>query len=274
MSMTDMSGSVDPEKISQEVFDNEVARNCLMPMGITSENVAERFNISRTKQDQLSADSHAKAAAAQEQGLFDYEIVPVNATVKDEKGNLTSVLVSKDDGIRKETTVQTLGKLRPAFKPDGATTAGNSSQVSDGAAAVLLASREAALRLGLPIIGRWVGFAVAGVPPEIMGIGPAVAIPKVLEQTGLTLNDISVIELNEAFASQAVYCIEHLGIDYAKVNPKGGAIAFGHPLGATGARQIATLLPELKRRGARYGLVSMCIGTGMGAAAVIENISS
>lgn len=274
MSMNDMTSSVDPEKISPDVFESEEARNCLMPMGLTSENVAERFNVTRTKQDQLAVDSHAKAAAAQEQGLFDSEIVPIDARVKDESGNVKIVRVTQDDGVRKGTTLQGLGKLRAAFKPDGSTTAGNSSQVSDGAAAVLLASRETAVRLGLPIIGRWVSFAVAGVPPEIMGIGPAFAIPKALEQAGLTIGDINIVELNEAFASQAVYCIEKLGINPARVNPKGGAIAFGHPLGATGARQIATLLPELKRTGARFGLVSMCIGTGMGAAAVIENISS
>ena len=163
-----------------------------------------------------------------------------------------------------------LNKLKAAFKEGGSTTAGNSSQVTDGAAAVLLARRSVAKKLGLPIIGKIVGYAVSGVPPEIMGIGPAVAIPAVLKKAGLKVSDIDLFELNEAFASQASYCVEKLGLDSKKVNPKGGAIALGHPLGCTGARQIATLLPELKRTNGKYGVVSMCIGTGMGAAAVIQ----
>lgn len=160
--------------------------------------------------------------------------------------------------------------MKPAFRENGSTTAGNSSQVTDGAAAVLLARRSTAQKLGLPILARWVDYAVSGVPPEIMGIGPALAIPAVLEKTGLKMNQIDVFEINEAFASQASYCVDKLKIDAKKVNPKGGAIALGHPLGCTGARQIATLLPELKRTNGKYGVVSMCIGTGMGAAAVIE----
>ncbi len=164
-----------------------------------------------------------------------------------------------------------MGKLKPAFKKNGTTTAGNSSQVSDGAAAVVLARRSTAVKLGLPILAKFVDYAVKGCPPEIMGIGPAVAIPDLLARTNKKVSDIDIWEINEAFASQATYCVEKLGIDYKKLNPKGGAIAFGHPLGCTGARQIATLLPELKRTKGKLGVVSMCIGTGMGAAALIES---
>lgn len=270
MSMYDMQSSVNPELISDEVFENEAARNCLLPMGQTSENVAEKFGINRETQDKFAVESHRKAAKAQEEGLFKDEIVPIKAKVKDKDGKVTEVLVNKDDGIRKETTVEGLKKLRPAFKKDGTTTAGNSSQVTDGAAVVLLAKRSSAEKLGLPILAKFVAYAVAGVPPEVMGIGPAFAIPAVLEKAGMTKEDIDIFEVNEAFASQAAYCCNKLGLDANKVNPKGGAIAFGHPLGATGSRQVATLLPELKRTGGRYGLISMCIGTGMGAAAIIE----
>jgi acetyl-CoA acyltransferase 1 len=240
-------------------------------MGITSENVAREFNVTREKQDNFSQLSHAKAAAAQKNGLFNDEIVPVTTRLKDKDGNESTVVISKDDGIRAETTMEGLAKLKPAFQQGGTTTAGNSSQVSDGAAAVILARRSYAVKHRLPVLGVFRSFAVVGVPPEVMGIGPAYAIPEALRQAGLTLDDIDIFEINEAFASQAVYCVEKLGIPWEKVNPKGGAVALGHPLGCTGARQIATLLHELKRRQKRaYGVVSMCIGTGMGAAAVIE----
>lgn len=257
--------------INPRIFDHDAARACLTPMGVTSENVAEQFNVTREKQDAFSVRSHAKAAAAQQQNLYLEELIPTEAVNKNEAGEETGrTLVSKDDGVRGGTTLADLGKLKPAFKKDGTTTAGNSSQVSDGAAAVLLASRAAAQRLGLPVLAVIRSYAVVGVPPDIMGIGPAVAIPKAVKDAGLKLDDISIFEINEAFASQAVYCVEKLNIPLEKVNPKGGAIALGHPLGCTGARQIATLLPELWRRGGGLGVVSMCIGTGMGAAAVIE----
>jgi acetyl-CoA acyltransferase 1 len=194
----------------------------------------------------------------------------VKTSYKDKDGKSIDITVQEDDGIRKETTVEGLSKLKPAFRQNGSTTAGNSSQVTDGAAAVLLVKRSTAQKLGLPILARWIDYAVAGVPPEIMGIGPALAIPAVLEKAGLKIEQIDIFEINEAFASQAVYCCEKLNIDSKKVNPKGGAIALGHPLGCTGSRQIATLLPEMKRTNAKYGLISMCIGTGMGAAAIIE----
>jgi len=179
-------------------------------------------------------------------------------------------LVDKDDGVRAETTVEGLSKLKPAFKKGGSTTAGNSSQVTDGAAAVLMTRRSVAKKMGLKIIGRLVSFAVAGVPPEIMGIGPAVAIPAALKKAGLEMKDIDIFEINEAFASQATYCVEKLGVPKEKLNPRGGALALGHPLGMTGARMTVTLFSELERTGKKYGVVSMCIGTGMGAAGVYE----
>ncbi|NXR52494.1 THIKB thiolase, partial [Hippolais icterina] len=276
-----------PGDISSNMMDNPKARDCLIPMGITSENVAEKFGVSRKKQDafalasqQNSPPKHfnlsysfffTRAAKAQQMGLFKTEIVPVKTTVADNEGNKKTITVHQDEGIRPSTTLEGLAKLKPAFKEDGSTTAGNASQVSDGAAAVLLAKRSKAAQLGLPVLGVLRSFAVVGVPPDVMGIGPAYAIPVAVEKAGLTLNDIDVYEINEAFASQAVYCVEKLGIPMEKVNPLGGAIALGHPLGCTGARQVVTLLNELKRRGKRaYGVVSMCIGTGMGAAAVFE----
>lgn len=251
-----------PEGMSQKIMEVPLAADSLIPMGITSENVAAKFKVDRQKQDHFSVASHQKAAAAQRAGKFKDEIVPVEIDGK---------LVIEDDGIRADASYEGLVKLKPAFREDGTTTAGNSSQVSDGAAAVLLMKRKTAQRLGLPVKAKFLAFATAGVPPAIMGIGPAVAIPKALEKAGLSISDIGFFEINEAFASQAVYSVDTLGIDMAKVNPNGGAIALGHPLGCTGARQIATLLPELKRSKAQYAVTSMCIGTGMGAAAVFEN---
>ncbi|XP_041839265.1 3-ketoacyl-CoA thiolase, peroxisomal [Melanotaenia boesemani] len=260
-----------PGDLSSRLMDNDKARDCIIPMGITSENVAERFGVSREKQDAFALSSQQKAARAQGSGRFDQEIVPVAVTMVDSDGRERQVMVSKDDGVRAGTTMEGLSKLRPAFKPDGSTTAGNSSQVSDGAAAVLIGRRSAVEALGLPVLGVLRASAVVGVPPDVMGIGPAVAIPAALQQAGLTVDDVDVFEINEAFASQAVYCVEKLGIPMEKVNPNGGAIALGHPLGCTGARQVMTLLNELQRRGRRaFGVVSMCIGTGMGAAAVFE----
>ena len=270
MSIYDMNNLVDGEKVSEEVFNNPKAANCMIPMGITSENVAEEFKVDRKSQDTLACDSHRKAANAQKNGWSKDEIVAVQTKIKDKSGNLKEITVDKDEGIRLETTMESLGKLKASFKQGGTTTAGNSSQVTDGAAGVLLARRSVAIKHGLPIVGRIVGYAVAGVPPEIMGIGPAFAIPKVLENTGMKIEDIDVFEINEAFASQAVYCINKLNIPMEKVNPRGGAIALGHPLGCTGARQFSTLLSELKRVNKKRGVISMCIGTGMGAACVVE----
>jgi len=257
--------------LNPKTFDFPKAAATLIPMGITSENVAEQFGITRQKQDEFAVLSHTKAAKAQERGLFDGEIIPVKVKLTDKDGNESTIVISKDDGIRAETTLEGLGKLKPAFKEGGTTTAGNSSQTSDGAAAVILARRSYARKNNLPILGVFRSYAVVGVPPEVMGIGPAYAIPEALGRIGLTIDDVDVFEINEAFASQAAYCVEKLNIPLEKVNPKGGAIALGHPLGCTGARQVSTLLHELKRRGKKsYGVVSMCIGTGMGAAGVFE----
>lgn len=272
MSQTGMGSKGKFANLNPRIMDVQLASDSLIPMGITSENVAERFGVTREEQDRFSMESHKKAARATEQGLFADEIIPVVTKVMDKDGNERTIKVTKDDGIRGDTTMEILGRLKPAFKPGGSTTAGNSSQVSDGAAAVILASRREAERRGLPILGTLRGFAVKGCPPDIMGIGPAVAIPEVLKMTGLTKDDIDVFEINEAFASQAFYCQRELGIPAEKVNPKGGAIAFGHPLGCTGARMISTLLYEMKRRQKRgFGIVSMCMGTGMGAAALFEH---
>ncbi|RAH68992.1 thiolase family protein [Aspergillus aculeatinus CBS 121060] len=247
------------------------ARDCIMPMGITSENVAARYGVSRADQDAFAAESHKKAAAAQNAGLFDSEIVSVKTVSYDPEhpdAAPTEITVSKDDGIRHNLSVEKMASLKPAFSADGASTAGNSSQVSDGAAAALLMRRSTATELGLTssIRARWVASAVAGCAPDEMGVGPAVAIPKLLQMLDMNVSDVNIWEINEAFASQALYSIRKLGIDESKVNPKGGAIAIGHPLGATGARQLATLIPELERTGQDVGVVSMCIGTGMGMA--------
>nr|XP_043629826.1 3-ketoacyl-CoA thiolase 2, peroxisomal [Erigeron canadensis] len=249
------------------------ARDCLLPMGITSENVAQRFSVTRQEQDQAAVESHRKAAAATAAGKFRDEIIPINTKIVDPKtGDETPVTISVDDGIRPGATLADLAKLKPVFKKDGTTTAGTSSQVSDGAGAVLLMKRSLALQKGLPILGVFRTFAAVGVPPAIMGIGPAVAIPAAVKAAGLLVDDIDLFEINEAFASQFLYCQKKLEIDPQKINVNGGAIAIGHPLGATGARCVATLLHEMKRRGrdCRFGVVSMCIGTGMGAAAVFE----
>ena len=271
MTLFDMSGMVDPEKLSDALFENETARNCLIPMGNTSENVAEKYGLNRRELDEFAANSYNKAEKAQKAGLFNQEIIPITTIVRDKEGNEKTVVVDKDDGIRYGTTADSLGKLKPSFKKDGGvSTAGNSSQVTDGAGVVLLCRRSYAVSKGYPIVGRFVAYSVAGVPPEIMGVGPAYAIPKVLKQAGMTTKDIDIYEINEAFASQAKWSIDTLKLDYARVNPKGGAIAFGHPLGCTGARMVSTLLTELKRTGQKRGIISMCIGTGMGAAGILE----
>jgi len=266
MSFYDMMSSVGD--LNPKCFENEGAQSCLIPMGQTSENVASKYGVTREIQDKFAFESYSKALKAQKEGKFKDEIVPVTTVVKTPEGEKT-VTITEDEGPR-PTTLENLAKLKPAFKENGTTTAGNSSQVSDGAAAVLLMRRSAAMKLGLPIIGTFRAFSAVGVPPEIMGIGPAVAIPSVLKKAGLKVDDIDIYEINEAFASQAYYSIKSVGINPAKVNPNGGGIALGHPLGCTGARQIATLMSELKRTNGRLGVVSMCIGTGMGAAAVIE----
>lgn len=242
----------------------------MVGMGDTSENVIEKFGITRLQQDTMAFESHQKAIHANKMGWSQKEITPYTTTVKDKDGNETSILIDHDDGPRPTTTMAGLAKLKPAFRKGGSCTAGNSSQTTDGAAVVLVARRSAAKRLGLPIKGRILSFAVAGVPPEIMGIGPAFAIPAALKKCGMSVKDIDCWEINEAFASQATYCVEKLEIPRSKLNRRGGAIALGHPLGMTGARMICTLFAELERTNEKTGVISMCIGTGMGAAGVFE----
>jgi acetyl-CoA acyltransferase len=235
-------------------------------MGITSEIVSERYGISREDQDAFGLESNRRALAAIREGRFKDEIIPV-ATKLDGK----DIVFDTDDGPR-ESTLEAMAKLRPAFKVDGVSTAGNSSQTSDGAAVELLMTRAKADELGFTPLAELISFQVAGVHPDEMGIGPSVAIPKVLAKAGMDLKDIGLIELNEAFASQALYCIRELNLDQSIVNVNGGAIALGHPLGCTGAKLTASLLHEMKRRGVEYGIVSMCIGGGMGAAAIFRRI--
>jgi acetyl-CoA acyltransferase len=242
---------------------------------MTAEKVAERWKVSREAQDAFALQSHQRAMAAINSGEFKEEISPF--TIHEQSPDLKSreVLVrshqaAQDEGPRADTSLEVLAKLRPVFAQHGSVTAGNSSQMSDGAGAVLLCSEAALKRYNLTPIGKFLGFSVAGVPPEIMGIGPKEAIPRVLKQVGLSLNEMSWIELNEAFAAQSLAVIQDVGLDPAIVNPLGGAIALGHPLGATGAIRTATLLHGLRRRKQKYGMVTMCIGTGMGAAGVFE----
>jgi acetyl-CoA acyltransferase len=245
-------------------------------MGLTAENVAVKYGISRADQDEFSLKSHQKAAQAVNSGLFDPELVPVDVEVVEFNGHEKPIkknfTVSRDEGPRADTNMEALSKLKPAFKEGGTVTAGNSSQMSDGAAAVMVMSAEKAAELGLEPLARFVSFAVGGVPPELMGIGPIVAIPKALKIAGLTLNDIDLIELNEAFAAQGLAVIRTLELDESKVNVNGGAIALGHPLGCTGAKLTTQLIYEMSRRKSKYGMVTMCIGGGMGAAAVFENL--
>ena len=250
----------------------------LTNMGLTAENLVVRDDISRLAQDEFAFNSNMKAIAAIEAGRYVDEIVPVMAQLPglDKKGRPTSkeVEFKVDEGPRADTTVESLGRLRAAFKQGGTVTAGNSSQMSDGAAAALLCTAEIAAKIGATPLARFVGYAVAGVGPEVMGIGPVEAIPKVMAQTGLTLEQMDVIELNEAFAAQSLAVLKALKLDPSdsRINTNGGAIALGHPLGCTGAKLTATALHELKRRGGKYALVTMCIGTGMGAAGIFEAI--
>jgi acetyl-CoA acyltransferase len=245
-----------------------------MSMGLTAERVAEKYNITREEQDSFAVESHQKAAAAIKAGKFEAEIVPI----KYKKSHLDSKrkLITEefefkvDEGVRADTTLEGLAKLKAVFKVNGTVTAGNCSQTSDGAAMTILTSESYAQENNITPIARLIKYAVIGVPPEIMGIGPAFAIPKVLEKAGMKLEDIDLFEINEAFASQAVATVKELGIPLNKVNVNGGAIALGHPLGCTGAKLTVQLLHEMKRRGNKFGIVSMCIGGGMGAAGIFE----
>jgi len=247
----------------------------LLTMGLTAERVARRYNISREDQDAFAHLSHQKALAAQAAGRFDEELIPVTVTnavpgTKTGTPKVSETPFSSDEGPRADTSIEALAKLKPAFHAQGTVTAGNSSQTSDGAAAAVLMAANHARELGLRTLGRLVAYAVTGCLPEEMGVGPITAIPKALSRAGLTLNDISLIELNEAFAAQALAIIRTLGLDPERINVNGGAIALGHPLGCTGAKLTATLLNEMHRRQLRYGMVTMCVGGGMGAAAIFE----
>jgi acetyl-CoA acyltransferase len=271
MSMVQMGGIIRP---SAEIAMIPVVSDVYMNMGQTAENVAQRFGVSREDQDAFAVASHQKAAAATKAGRFKDEIVPVLVKTTtlgpDGKPHTKEILYDYEEGIRADVSIEGLAKLKPAFVPGGTVTAGNSSQTTDGCAAVVMMEADKAKELGIKPRLKFIGFAVGGCPADIMGVGPTVAIPKVLQRTGLELKDIGLIELNEAFASQALYSMRKLGIDQSIVNVNGGAIAMGHPLGCTGAKLTVTLMHEMERRGVRYGMVSMCIGGGQGAAGIFE----
>jgi len=272
MSMVPMGGN----KLSANPYLMEHMPQAYMSMGLTAENVAERYGVSREDQDAFALSSHQKACNAIKSGRFKDEIVPVTVKRKElaEDGSITEkeLIFDTDEGVRPDTSMEALSKLKPVFKANGTVTAGNSSQTSDGAAAVVIMSAKKARELDIKPMAVFRAYAVGGVPPEVMGIGPMVAIPKVLKQAGLSISDIELVELNEAFASQALTVIRKLEFNPDIVNVNGGAIALGHPLGCTGAKLTTTLLYEMKRRNLRYGLVSMCIGGGMGAAGVFERV--
>ena len=270
MTMVPMGGN--KPSLNPEIVENRP--ELFMPMGLTAEQVAVRYQVTREDQDLFAFNSHMKALAAIRAGKFQEEIVPVPTTVfsarDGEKPVPREIVFQVDEGPRADTTIEALAKLKPAFDPKGTVTAGNSSQMSDGAAAAVVVSEKALKRLGVEPMARFLGFAVAGVPPEIMGIGPVEAVPKLLKRLRIKLSRIDLVELNEAFAAQSLPVIRELGLDPDRVNVNGGAIALGHPLGCTGAKLTATLLHEMKRRDAALGLVTMCIGGGMGAAGLFE----
>jgi acetyl-CoA acyltransferase len=272
MTMVPMGGN----KISPNPWLMDHYPDSYLGMGLTAENLAVKHGITREMADEFSLASHRKALAAIAEGKFKEEVVPVEVRVTAMNGSKPKTVTSTfdtDEGPRAETSIEALAKLKPAFHVKGTVTAGNSSQMSDGAAAAVVMSAERAAQLGIKPLARLLSYATAGCLPEEMGVGPVYAIPKALKLAGLKLEDISVIELNEAFAAQALSVIKLAGLDPAKVNPNGGAIALGHPLGCTGAKLTATVLRELKRRNARYGLVTMCVGGGMGAAGIFERLN-
>lgn len=271
MSLVPMTGN----KFAPNAYFAEQDPAVFTSMGLTAENVAEKYGINRADQDLFAYQSHQKAVRAVNSGLFDPEIVPLDVTTVEMNDGLPATrkfTVSRDEGPRADTTLDALSKLKPAFKEGGTVTAGNSSQTSDGAAGVVIMSAEKAAQLGLKPLAKFVSFATAGVPAELMGIGPIAAIPKALNIAGLNLSDINLIELNEAFAAQSLAVIKELALDTEIVNVNGGAIALGHPLGCTGAKLTTQLIYEMARRRSKYGMVSMCIGGGMGAAAIFENL--
>lgn len=270
MSMVPMMGNT----IRPNALLAETAPQYYMGMGHTAEQVANKYGVSREDQDAFAVRSHERAAAAIAAGKFSDDIVPVEVVKhyidENNKAQVKKFLFEMDEGVREGTTVETLAKLRPAFNVRGSVTAGNASQTSDGAGAVLVMDREVAEAQGLKPLAKFRSFAVGGVPPEVMGIGPIVAVPKALKLAGLSVEDIDIWEINEAFASQSLQVVRHLGIDIDKVNVNGGAIALGHPLGATGTILTLKMMSELRRQGKQFGVVTMCIGGGMGAAGVFE----
>ena len=271
MSMIPMGG----HKISPNPWLVDHYPDAYLSMGLTAERVAQRVGITREEADEFSLHSHQKALAAIQAGKFEEEVVPVPvsfSTPNGSKPKRQDIVFKTDEGPRADTSIEALHALKPAFHVKGTVTAGNSSQMSDGAAAAVMMSAERAQALGIKPLARYVSFATAGYKPEEMGLGPVFAIPKALKMSGLKLADIDVIELNEAFAAQSLAVIKESGLDPAKVNPNGGAIALGHPLGCTGAKLTASVIRELKRRNARYGMVTMCVGGGMGAAGIFENL--
>jgi acetyl-CoA acyltransferase len=272
MSMVPMAGN----KFAPDPWLAENYPEIYVSMGQTAENVASKYGVSREAQDEFGYRSHMRAIAAQDAGKFKDEIVPLEVeqvVMANGKPTTHTIVFDADEGPRRGTTLEAMAKLRPAFARNGTVTAGNSSQMSDGAAAVLVMEREKAEALGFKPLVRFVGFAVGGVPPELMGIGPIVAIPKVLELTGLSLDDIGLIELNEAFASQSLAVIRELGLDEEIVNVNGGAIALGHPLGCTGAKLTVQIINEMRRRDVQFVMVTMCIGGGQGAAGIFERLN-
>ncbi|HLG94595.1 MAG TPA: acetyl-CoA C-acyltransferase [candidate division Zixibacteria bacterium] len=273
MSAVPMGGN----KVAPELDLVRARPESYISMGLTAENLAEKYKVSREEQDKFALESHRKAIAAIDNGIFGDQIAPVEIALQKlnekNKAETAKMNFSTDEGPRRDTSMEALGKLQPAFKKDGTVTAGNSSQISDAAAGVIIAEAEFANKQGWKPLARFVGYATAGVAPEIMGIGPVEAVPKLLKRTGLSLSDLDVILLNEAFAVQGLAVIRDLGLDANKVNPNGGAIALGHPLGATGTKLTVELMHELERSKKKYGMVMMCVGGGMGAAGIFERIS-
>jgi acetyl-CoA acyltransferase len=275
MSMVPMGGN--KPSFNPEIFARDENVGIAYGMGLTAEKVAEQWKVSRERQDAFALASHQKAVAAMQAGEFDAEMTPIDIIerlpdLSSGAVALKTRTVKLDEGARADTSLEALGKLKPVFSAKGSVTAGNSSQTSDGAGALILASEAAIKRFDLKPLARFVSFAVKGVPPEIMGIGPIEAIPAALKSAGLKLDDIGWFELNEAFAAQSLAVIDSCGLDPSKVNPMGGAIALGHPLGATGAIRSATVVHALRRRGLKYGMVTMCVGMGQGAAGIFERV--
>lgn len=266
MSLYDFGNMLSPQLLSPKVCNDPMVHKYLISMGMTNESLCEKYKITRKEQDEYALESNQKAYKAQKEGAFDKEIIPIQLN------DSSKTIVSSDDGIRKESTIESLSKLKPVFKENGSTTAGNASQLTDGAALCLLMNSKRAKELSCPILGSIKAYVCVGVSSEYMGIGPSVAIPALLKKINMTIDDIDLFEINEAFSGQVIYCIQVLNIPKEKVNVHGGAIALGHPLGCSGARLIVSILNNLRLYKGKYGIISACIGTGMGAACLIKNL--